>query len=49
VQYRFLRTPGLSLEAVSQPRYFLFQPTLGDPSIEQFSPLGLFLVRQWRF
>ncbi len=49
VQYRFARTPGLSLEAVSQPRFFLFEPTLGTPRIEQFSPLGVFLQRQWRF
>jgi translocation and assembly module TamB len=49
VQYRFPRSPGLSLEAVSQPRYFLFQPTLGDQQPQQFSPLGFFLVRQWRF
>jgi translocation and assembly module TamB len=49
VQYRFARTPGLSLEAVSQPRFFLFEPSLGAPRIEQFSPLGVFLQRQWRF
>jgi len=49
VQYRFARTPGLSLEAVSQPRFFLFEPTLSAPNVEQFSSYGLFLVRQWRF
>jgi len=49
VQYRFARTPGLSLEAVSQPRFFLFEPTLGQPDPQQYSPLGVYLVRQWRF
>jgi translocation and assembly module TamB len=49
VQYRFVRNPGLSLEAVSLPRFFLFEPTLAAPRLEQFSPFGLYLVRRWRF
>ena len=49
VQYRFARTTGLSLEAVSQPRFFLLPPTLGGFSPSNFTSYGIFLVRQWRF
>ncbi len=49
VQYRFPRSPDLSLEAVSAPRYFLMQPTLAPQPIDPNSALGLYLVRQWRF
>jgi hypothetical protein len=49
VQYRFARTPGLSLEAVNTSRFFLLPPTLGDFSPTSFTSYGLYLVRQWRF
>jgi autotransporter translocation and assembly factor TamB len=49
VQYRFARMPGLSFEAVSQPRFYLLPPTLSDFSPESFTSYGLYLVRQWRF
>ena len=49
VQYRFARTPGLSLESVYQPRFFLFEPTLGRQGVEQYNSLGVVLTRRWRF
>ena len=49
VQYRFPKSPNVSLEAVSAPRYFLMQPTLAPQTIDPNSALGLYLVRQWRF
>ena len=49
VQYRFPRSPNVSFEAVSAPRYFLLQPTLAPQTIDPNSALGLYLVRQWRF
>ncbi len=49
VQYRFPRSPDLSFEALSTPRYFLMQPTLAPQTIDPQSALGVYLVRQWRF
>ncbi len=49
VQYRFPRSPNVSLEAVSAPRYFLMQPTLAPQTIDPNSALGIYLVRVWRF
>ena len=49
VQHQLSRTPGLSLDATFQPRFFLPEPSLSPQQITKANALGLFLARRWRF
>jgi translocation and assembly module TamB len=49
VQHQLSRTPGLSLDATFQPRFFLPEPSLAPQEITKANALGLFLARRWRF